>query len=288
MKKRILILGINGMAGHILALYFRRLNQEFETFGIARNDSIMKPDQLLDVTDFDKLAQVIEDIKPEYIVNAIGILNQYAENFPANAILVNSYLPHFLESLTKDSSVKVIHISTDCVFSGKKGGYIELDFKDGKGYYGQSKALGELNNQKDVTLRTSIIGPDINHEGIGLFHWFMQQDTVANGYVKSIWSGVTTLELAKAVHRSIINNITGIYHITNGLKINKYELLRLFKHITHKNISIQAVDGIALDKSLIDTRKDFNYQVPDYDIMVKEMIDMIKENKSFYSTYEIE
>lgn len=288
MKKRILILGINGMAGHILALYFRSLSQEFETFGISRNDSMMKPDQLLDVTDFGKLTQVIEDIKPEYIINAVGILNQYAEKFPANAILVNSYLPHFLESLTKDSSVKVIQISTDCVFSGKKGGYIESDFKDGKGYYGQSKALGELNNQKDVTLRTSIIGPDINQKGIGLFHWFMQQDTLANGYVKSIWSGVTTLELAKAVHRSIINNTTGIYHITNGQKINKYELLRLFKHITHKKISIQAVDGIALDKSLIDTRKECNYQVPDYETMVKEMIDMIKENKSLYSTYEIE
>ena len=287
MKKRILILGINGMAGHILSLYFRSLSQEFETFGIARNDSIMKPDQLLDVTDFDKLAQVIEDIKPEYIINAVGVLNQYAENFPANAILVNSYLPHFLESLTKDSSVKVIHISTDCVFSGKKGGYKESDFKDGKGYYGQSKALGELNNQKDVTLRTSIIGPDINQEGIGLFHWFMQQDSVANGYVISIWSGVTTLELAKAVHRSITNNTTGIYHITNGQKINKYELLRLFKHVTHKKISIQAVDGIALDKSLIDTRKEFNYQVPDYDVMVKEMIEFLKIHDVFYKQYQI-
>ena len=287
MKKRILILGINGMAGHILALYFRSLSQEFETFGIARNVSMMKPDQLLDITDFDKLTQVIEDIKPDYIINAVGVLNQYAENFPANAILVNSYLPHFLESLTKDSSVKVIHISTDCVFSGKKGGYKESDFKDGKGYYGQSKALGELNNQKDVTLRTSIIGPDINQEGIGLFHWFMQQDSVANGYVKSIWSGVTTLELAKAVHRSITNNTTGIYHITNGQKINKYELLRLFKHVTHKKISIQAVDGIALDKSLIDTRKEFNYQVPDYDVMVKEMIEFLKIHDVFYKQYQI-
>lgn len=288
MKKRILILGINGMAGHILALYFRSLSQEFETFGIARNDSIMKPDQLLDVTDFAKLTQLIEDIKPDYIINAVGVLNQYAENFPANAILVNSYLPHFLESLTKDSSVKVIHISTDCVFSGKKGGYIESDFKDGKGYYGQSKALGELNNQKDVTLRTSIIGPDINQKGIGLFHWFMQQDTIANGYVKSIWSGVTTLELAKSVHRSIINNTTGIYHITNGYKINKYELLNLFKDNTNKKISIKAVDGIALDKSLVDTRKEFKYQIPNYETMVKEMITLIKENKSLYSTYKFE
>lgn len=288
MKKRILILGVNGMAGHILTLYFRNLNQEFETFGIARNDSAIKPNKLFDVTDFDKLKQVIEDIKPDYIVNAVGVLNQYAENFPANAILVNSYLPHFLESLTKDSSVKVIHISTDCVFSGKKGGYIESDFKDGKGYYGQSKALGELNNQKDVTLRTSIIGPDINQQGIGLFHWFMQQESVANGYVKSIWSGVTTLELAKAVHRSIINNTIGIYHITNGLKINKFELLNLFKDNTHKNICIQAVDGIALDKSLVDSRKEFEYQIPNYETMVKEMIELIKENKSFYSTYEFE
>lgn len=276
------------MAGHILSLYFRSLSQEFKTFGIARNDSVMKPSQLLDATDFDKLKRVIENIKPDYIVNSIGVLNQYAENFPANAILVNSYLPHFLESLTKDSPVKVIHISTDCVFSGKKGGYIESDFRDGKGYYGQSKALGELNNQKDVTLRTSIIGPDINRKGIGLFQWFMQQDTVANGYVKSIWSGVTTLELAKAVHRSIVSDTKGIYHITNGQKINKYELLKLFKHGAQKNIFIREVDGIALDKSLIDTRKEFNYQVPNYDIMIKEMIDMMKENKSLYPTYEIE
>lgn len=285
MKKKILLLGANGMAGHVLTIYFRNLQQEYSTFVIARNDSIIKPDQLLDVTCFDELKKVIDTLKPNFIINAIGVLNQNAEKLPANAILINSYLPHFLELVTTDTAIKVIHISTDCVFSGKKGNYIESDIKDGKGYYGQSKALGELNNEKDITLRTSIIGPDINPNGIGLFHWFMKQQGSILGYTKSIWSGVTTLELAKAVHRSIEKHIAGIYHITNGEKINKNELLKLFNKYTNKNIDIIEVDGVFSDKSLIDTRKEFVYQVPSYEVMVNEMIEFIIHNKTIYSQY---
>ena len=285
--KKILVLGANGMAGHVITNYLRSQQEDYEVIAVARTQSIIIPDVLLDVTDFEKLSNLIKNEKPDFIINAIGLLNEVAEKNPDLAILINSYLPHFLESVTRDTNYKVIHISTDCVFSGKKGGYIETDFKDGQGFYAQSKALGEIINNKDITLRTSIIGPEININGIGLFNWFMHQEGNVKGYTKAIWSGVTTFELAKAIKYVIDNDIKGLYHIGNNFAINKYDLLDLFKKYTNKNIELDSVDGLISNKSFIDTRNEFNYQIPSYDIMINEMINLIKNNKYLYSQYSL-
>lgn len=285
--KKVIILGANGMAGHVITAYFRSL-LAYQVIAVARTQSIISPDVLLDVTDFEQLDLLIKTEKPDYIINAIGILNEVAERKPDLAILINSYLPHFLESITRNTTCKIIHISTDCVFSGKKGGYIETDFKDGKGFYAQSKALGEIVNDKDITLRTSIIGPEINESGIGLFHWFMQQGGTIKGYTKAVWAGVTTMELAKAVERAIDQNTVGLYHVTNQQSINKYDLLNIFKKYTHKIIEISPVDGVVSDKSFIDSRKEFDYQIPTYEVMVKEMIDLMKNNKALYAQYKLD
>ena len=285
--KKILVLGVNGMAGHVITNYLRSQQEDYEVIAVARTQSIIIPDVLLDVTDFEKLSNLIKNEKPDFIINAIGLLNEVAEKNPDLAILINSYLPHFLESVTRDTNYKVIHISTDCVFSGKKGGYIETDFKDGHGFYAQSKALGEIINNKDITLRTSIIGPEININGIGLFNWFMHQEGNVKGYTKAIWSGVTTFELAKAIKYVIDNDIKGLYHIGNNFAINKYDLLDLFKKYTDKNIELDSVDGLISNKSFIDTRNEFNYQIPSYDIMINEMINLIKNNKYLYSQYSL-
>jgi len=111
-----------------------------------------------------------------------------------------------------DTAVKIIQISTDCVFSGKDGGYKEDSFRDGDTIYARTKALGEINNNKDLTIRTSIIGPDINEDGIGLFHWFMKQSGTIYGFRNAYWTGVTTIELAKGIEKFIEYNVTGIYH----------------------------------------------------------------------------
>ena len=170
MKKKVIVLGVGGMAGHVITLELRKRPQDFEVIAVSRANNLVAPDIILDVTDLQGLQNMLQQQDPDVIINCIGTLNQMAENDPANAILINSYLPHYLEQLTNDTDSRLIHISTDCVFSGKKGGYSENDVKDGAGYYAQTKAMGELNNKTDLTIRTSIIGPDLNANGIGLFN----------------------------------------------------------------------------------------------------------------------
>ena len=130
------------------------------------------------------------------------------------------------------------------MFSGKKGNYSETDFRDADGVHGRSKALGEIINDKDLTIRTSIIGPELKENGEGLFHWFMHQHGCANGFQTAIWGGVTTLELAKAIDVAIDQGVTGLIQLSNGLGISKYDLLHLFSRIWHKqDVEILPFDG---------------------------------------------
>ena len=153
-------------------------------------------------------------------------------------------------------------------------------------FYDRSKALGELDNNKDLTFRNSIIGPDMNENGIGLFNWFMKQDNQISGFTKAIWTGVTTLTLAKAMEQALKENLTGLYNLVNNETINKYELLNLFnKYTREKQIDILPSDKVSLDKSLINNRKDFSFNVPSYEIMVTEMKEWIDNHKNFYPHY---
>jgi dTDP-4-dehydrorhamnose reductase len=220
-------------------------------------------------------------------VNCIGILIHGSSNVE-NAIYLNAYLPHQLKKISKNIGAKLIHISTDCVFSGDKGGYIESDIKDGKGVYSQTKILGEIEDDANLTLRTSIIGPELKGNGEGLFHWFMSQQDDITGFTRAIWSGATTLELARAIKWSIENDITGLYHVTNNSSISKYELLKLFQKYTKKDIDINPIDGKGVDKSFVDTRLLMDYEIPSYDQMITEMVEMMIVNKSLYSQYEVE
>lgn len=280
--KKVLVIGIKGMAGHIIFRYLKNL-ESYDVFGIARN--IEGSDHIfnLDVSETGKLKEILNNSQFDYVINCIGILNKDAEDHPSKAIWFNSYFPHFLEELTRNSNSKVIHISTDCVFNGKKGNYSENDIKDGEGFYAQSKSLGEINNSKDLTIRTSIIGPELNINGIGLFNWFMAQDGNINGYSSAIWSGVTTLELAKAIDFVIKNPIEGLVHLTNGIPINKFDLTNLFKDIWKKdNITINRYDGKVVDKSLQKSNK-LVYEVSGYREMLTEQFNWMKEFSSLYN-----
>jgi dTDP-4-dehydrorhamnose reductase len=277
MNKSILVLGSAGMAGHVIYKVLKEELKDFRIFDVARDSRFVNPSKCMDIKDFKTLEDYIEELKPDFIINCIGLLNKSAENFPDDAILINSYLPHFLESKTKNSSTKVIHISTDCVFSGSKGMYKEDDFRDATGYYAQTKALGELNNNKDLTIRTSIIGPELKSDGIGLFNWLMAQKGKVLGYKNAIWSGITTLELAKKIVQ-IINNdqISGIIHLTNNIPISKYEILLLLKKIFNRDeIEIVPDEYYVVNKSFLNTRDDFECVIPDYFVMFTEMKDWI-------------
>jgi dTDP-4-dehydrorhamnose reductase len=285
MRKKIIVLGANGMAGHVIFCGLKEVEVKYEVFSIARSDSMVKPSIILDVTDFKGLALTINQIQPDVIINCVGVLNKSAEENPDLAILLNSYLPHFLESITKNTTSKVIHISTDCVFSGDEGSYTEGSVKNGRGFYAQSKALGEIINQKDLTFRTSIIGPELNINGIGLFQWFSKQEGNISGYTQAIWTGITTIELLNAIKFVIDNNITGLYHLVNNVKISKFDLVSLLNKVFDTSLFITAYDGYKVDKSLINTRDDFKFKVKTYEDMIFEMKEWIVNHKELYYHY---
>ena len=285
MNKKILVLGANGMAGHIMTIGLKESFEFYDIISVARSNSIINPTFILDVLNFKDLEGLINSTMPNIIINCIGILNKNAEDNPEKAVLINSYLPHFLEAITKNTNTKIIHISTDCVFSGKEGNYLETSFKNGIGYYAQSKALGEIINKKDLTFRTSIIGPELNNDGIGLFHWFYNQKGEINGYTNAIWTGITTIELLNAIKAAITENLSGLYHLVNNKIISKFDLLNLMKDEFDKNVILIEDINYKIDKSLLNTRKDFHFQVKDYKEMLSEMNIWIKKHKNLYMHY---
>jgi len=281
--KRVLILGATGLIGHQVCL---RLMQrgDYQVFHMAKQRKINDETLLLDARDELRLERKIFEIKPAVIVNCMGILISEANRNPEHAIFLNAYIPHRLKAIADQYGARLVHISTDCVFSGKKGSYKEGDIKDADNLYGRAKALGEVFEAPHLTLRTSVVGPELK-DGEELFHWFMSQQVSIQGYTKALWSGVTTLELAKAVEWAIEYDISGLYHVTNGKPINKYALLMLFKKYTKKEIEIVAVAGRVTDKTLLDTRQERGDVIPDYDDMVRDMVVFMKANSDLYSQY---
>lgn len=274
---RLLVLGAQGMLGHIVKQYFLEKGNEVEGTSRAGGEGYAF-DAAKDVK---ALGSIIDDFKPDAVINCIGILNKDAEEHHALAVMANSYLPHYIDELCRDKGVRFVHISTDCVFDGKKGEYTEESFKDATSFYGQSKSLGEVNNETNITLRTSIVGPDRNENGIGLFQWFMNQQGEASGFDKVIWTGVTTIELAKAIEKALENNLTGLRHVVNNEKIDKFSLLTLFKQHFNKDIIITPKSDYVSDKSLIRTT-DFDFGVPSYDQMVREMSEWVSAHANNY------
>ena len=286
MKSKILVLGSTGLIGHQVFNYLVK-KENYELYNISYRKKLNDDTTLCDVRNQDEFITLVKSISPNIIINCIGILIEGANLDPENAIFINAYFPHRLMRLADKLNCKLIHISTDCVFSGEKvTPYIEKDFKDGKDIYAKSKGLGEIINENHLTLRTSVIGPELKTDGEELFHWFMSQSEKINGYTKVMWSGVSTLILAKVVGWAIEDKITGLYHVTNNKSIDKFTLLTLIKKYTKKNILINPFDGKKLNKSFIDTRKELNFEIPTYDQMVKEMIFKTKNDKSIYSHYD--
>lgn len=281
--KKVLILGSRGMLGHIVYYYLKSLNK-YQLFDSSFEEKMNPESLLVDATNKEELKSVFKQIKPDIAINCIGILIKSSAINPANAILLNSYLPHFLSNLARETDSKIIHISTDCVFSGNTGSYKEDDFKDAQDIYGLSKSLGELNNNLDLTLRTSIIGPELVEFGEGLFHWFMNQTGTINGFTEMVWGGVTTLELAKVIDYSIDEKLTGLIHVTNNTPINKHDLIKLFKDIWRtKHININPIPGKKVNKSLICTRRDFKIQISSYHEMLQNLKQFMLENKHLYN-----
>jgi dTDP-4-dehydrorhamnose reductase len=286
-KPKVLILGSTGMLGHQVFSLLES-SEDFEVIDLVYRSKLREESIVCDITNKDDVTKVIASHKPDYIVNCIGVLIKGSSSNPANAIYINSYFPHLLIREADKIGCKVIHISTDCVFTGKKGKYLESDFRDADDTYGRSKALGELNDTTHLTIRTSIVGPELKENGEGLLHWFLNQKGEVNGFTKAIWGGVTTVECAKAIEYGLKNDKTGLVNLTNGKGISKYDMLHLFASSLAKNdVVVNSVEGKAVDKSLISERSDFSYTVPSYEEMFQAMADQMKQNKARYKFYSL-
>ena len=281
---KILILGAGGMAGHTITLYFKEKGYDVTAFTVRPFD--LCKNIVGDAADFYSLKRIIEKGMYDVIINCVGILNQFAENNPQNARKLNAELPHFIAATIRELPCKLIHMSTDCVYAGNTGPYVENSIKDGKTIYDITKADGEIIDDKNLTFRNSIIGPDMKPEGIGLLNWFMKQTTCVRGFTKVIWTGVTTLTLAKAMDAAIQQNLCGLYNLVNNQNISKFDLLSLFnKYIKYTPLNIIPCDELLLDKTLICTRTDFDFRIPSYEEMIIDMKEWIDNHKNIYPKY---
>ncbi len=281
---KILVLGCNGMAGHTISLYLKENGHNVFGFDVCKSKYVDSVSGDARNTAF--IRDLISKGNYDSIINCIGILNNNAESNKSLASFLNAYFPHFLAEITDGTDTQIIHMSTDCVFSGKKGNYTEDDFCDGETFYDRSKALGELRDSKNITLRNSIVGPDINPNGIGLLNWFLQQKDEVNGFLKSMWTGQTTLQLAKTMELAAKEKAVGLYNMVPDFSISKYELLNLFNHyFRNDTIKINPIDGVVADKSLKRTKYDFSYLIPDYEKMIYELAQWVDKHRSMYPHY---
>ena len=284
--EKVLVLGNKGMLGHVLYETFlaNGYAEKFEILGINRSDDQRdKKSYRLNVLNLDELEQFIKNKEPKYVINCIGSLVEASINKPSLAIQTNSLLPHFLNEISEKYNFKLIHISTDCVFDGKKGMYKESDRKTETNYYGLTKNLGEINNSRNLTIRTSIIGPELKSKPTGLFDWIMsQKGKTINGYSIAIWSGLTTVELSKFIIWSLDKDITGIIHATNSIGVSKYDLVKLTDKIFDLNIKLLKNKDYKIDKTLLNTNIN-NYNFPSYIKMIEEMKDWIDNNNNMYN-----
>ena len=267
---KILLFGSNGMAGHVIHKFLSSKGYNIET--VAKNSSTFT----LNIENTKDTLEFLDKIKNDYdfIINGIGLLVKDSIDRPDRASIINSWFPHAIEHSIRQSKTKLIHLSTDCVFDGKKGNYIETDDHTEMNAYGKSKSLGEINNEKDITFRMSIIGPEIKNNGTGLLNWFLTTKDAVNGWDNAFWNGITTLQLAKCIDLYIKDpKISGIYHVVNNdNKISKYDLLVKINDIYKLNKFVNKGQGPKpINKILIDTKKMFDFKIPDYDTMIRDM-----------------
>jgi len=283
-KEKIVILGGSGMLGHMMALV---LDEYYDVTCILRKTSRILPKSIL--LDFEYLNEVIDriqQINPIAVINSLGVLISESEINPKLAVKINSILPNVISRSLLDSKTKFIQISSDCIFNGSSGPYDDSSIPDSLDIYGMTKYVGEIQNNKDLTIRTSIIGPDINMTGVGLFNWFMNEKVSINGYKNVMWNGVTTLQLSKFINFALKENLTGIIHLSCPNAISKHDLLVLInKNFRNESIDIQESYDLKSNKTLKPSNDSARYNLPSYDQMLYEMKRWILKHPNMYQHY---
>lgn len=259
---RVLVLGSTGMLGNAL-MRFLALSEGVEVWGTARR---MPPEFRsqpfseriiggVDVEDMDSVIRVFAMVRPQAVINCVGLVKQLAEaEDPLRAIPINALLPHRLARLSAACDARFLHISTDCVFTGRKGMYVESDPPDAQDLYGRSKHLGEVDCPHAITLRTSIIGHELN-SAHGLVEWFLGQNGAVQGYRKAVFAGLPTVELARVIRDHVLPrlDLRGVYHVS-AAPISKYDLLGLVAREYGRATEIVLDDRVVIDRSLDSSR----------------------------------
>jgi dTDP-4-dehydrorhamnose reductase len=279
---RVLIIGGAGMLGHKAYQLFRRRFDTWTTDLLGYNNyaryDIYDPDRFVggvDVSNFDSVVRAVADVKPDVVFNCVGIIKQLkAAKDPIVSLVINSLFPHRLANLCRAGGIRMIHMGTDCAFSGRKGGYTESDVSDAYDLYGRTKYLGEVGAPGCLTVRTSIIGRELTTSN-ALVEWFLgNKGGKVRGYKKAIYSGLTTIALANVVADILEKhpNLSGMYHVASR-PISKFDLLCLINEIYGLNVQIEPDDEFACDRSLDGSRfcKETGFNPPTWAEMVAEM-----------------
>lgn len=280
---KILILGTTGMLGNAVFKQFSN-DPQFDVWGTLRNASgrhfFPEPiqDKLVtnvDVLNQDALIEVISKVCPDIVINCVGLVKQLSHvNDPLQALPLNAMLPHRLAKICELSDTRLVHFSTDCVFSGKKGMYTEGDVSDAEDLYGKSKFMGEIHNVKNaITLRTSMIGHELVHHNV-LIDWFLSQEGRVRGFSRAIFSGLPTVELARIVKDFVLPNqgLSGLFHVS-AKPINKFDLLNLVAEVYQKDIVLEMDENLVIDRSLDSTlfEQATGYTAPEWTDLIRLM-----------------
>ena len=287
---RILILGGDGMLGHRLLKHLgenhevrvtlRRGPSDYEQYGLFDESNSYYG---VEVLDRDKLSQVVADFRPEAVVNAVGIVKQRGTAKEAIPSLeINSLLPHRLALLCRVAGARLVHVSTDCVFSGRKGNYTEEDVPDPEDLYGRTKLLGEVSEPGSITLRTSIIGLELSRK-TGLIEWFLAQKGEIQGFTRAIYTGLTTAELSRVIELVLTEHpdLLGVWQVASE-PINKYDLLVRFSEILgREDVKISPDDAVKIDRSLSGVAFEGAtvYSAPGWNEMLKELAAEVRERQ---------
>ncbi len=284
---KVLVLGGDGMLGHQLLKHFSGNHQVRVT--LRQNASQYHDYRLfdsnnayygVDVRALSGLLEVVADFKPEAVINAVGVVKQRSiskESIPC--LELNSLLPHRLSVLCKATGARLVQISTDCVFSGEKGSYVESDVPDASDLYGRSKLLGELTDSHCITLRTSIIGLELARKK-SLVEWYLAQKGEIKGFHKALYTGLTTIEMARIIEFVLQQcpGLHGVWHVASR-PISKYELLKMLADkLERKDITLQSDVDFVCDRGLIGDAfvKQTGYKIPEWADMINELVVAIK------------
>ena len=281
---KILILGSNGLVGNTITRYYFE-KENYQTIAILRDYSKLKLFHkkfhqkflvIENILDYEKTKKIIKSVKPDILINCLGITNKEITINPKQIekfIIINSLFPHWLQRLCSNIDARLIHFSTDCIFSGNKGFYSEKDIPDPPDIYGRSKLLGELNYENTLTIRKSVIGHELETKK-GLLEWFLAQNNYVQGYKNVIFSGITVLELARLIDIYIIprSDLKGILNIS-GQSISKFDFLKILANVYNKSIEIIPNESMNINRTLNGSQfnKLTGYRISPWSSLIKSM-----------------